>query len=306
MSSTRTQASNASVDSRHNASDPFRRRVAALRETLAPASRRVVDFIDQNRLTVLASSAAEMAASIGTSDATVVRTVQALGFSGLDDLRRTLISGIEDQSRAVDGLRRTLADVGPDAARAIDVVLEAHRDGLSALQSDQTRERIVAAADMLHKVQRINLFGIGPTAALARYAAVLLTRTGRRARVLDATGLALADQMLDLLPGDGLLVMAYTQPYREVTALFREAKRLSLPAVLITDSADNKLAPLAGMILPVPRGRADRVALHGATFVALEALILALAASAPDSAMTALERLNDLRTSVTGKRNDVG
>lgn len=304
MRSTRPQVLRAANNARHAPPDPFQRRVAAVRGTLAPAGRRVAEFIDQNRLTVLASSAAEMAASIGTSDATIVRTVQALGFSGLGDLRQTLIAGIEGQSRAVSGLRRTLADVGPDAAHAIDVVLEVHREGVATLQSAETRVAIVAAAQVLHEVQRINLFGIGPTAALARYAAILLTRTGRRARVLDATGLALADQMLDLRVGDGLLMMAYTQPYREVTALCREARRLPLPSVLITDSASNRLAQLAGLVVPVPRGRADRVALHGATFVALEALILALAASAPDSAMTTLERLNDLRTSVVGKRND--
>lgn len=305
MSSTRPQVLRAANNARHDASDPFQRRVAAARGTLAPAGRRVAEFIDRNRLTVLASSAADMAASIGTSDATIVRTVQALGFSGLDDLRQTLIAGIEGQSRAVSGLRRTLADVGPDAAHAIDVVLEVHREGVATLQSAETRVSIGAAAQVLHEVQRINLFGIGPTAALARYAAILLTRTGRRARVLDATGLALADQMLDLRVGDGLLMMAYSQPYREVTALCREARRLSLPSVLITDSADNRLAQLAALVVPVPRGRADRVALHGATFVALEALILALAASAPDSALTTLERLSDLRTSVVGKRNDV-
>jgi DNA-binding MurR/RpiR family transcriptional regulator len=285
--------------------DPFRQRIAKAREALAPAGRRVVQFIDQNRLAVLASSAAELAASIGTSDATVVRTVQALGFAGLDELRRTLIAGMEDQPKAIDGMRRTLAEVGTDAAHAIDVVLETHREALTTLQSDDTRASIVAAAQALNLVQRINVFGIGPTAALAHYAAVLLARTGRRARVLDATGLSLADQMLDLNAGDGLLVMAYTQPYREVTALFHEARRLSLPAVLITDIPDSRLAQLAGMIVTVPRGQADRVALHGATFIALEALILALAASAPEAAMTALERLNDLRASVTGKRTDV-
>ena len=306
MSGIRAQAPRAMKSPQHNAADPFRRRVAAVRGTLAPAGRRVVQFIDQNRLAVLANSAVELAASIGTSDATVVRTVQALGFAGLDDLRRTLIAGMEDQSRAVDGLRRTLVEVGPDAAHAIDVVLETHNEALVSLRSADTRARIVAAAQALNQVQRINVFGIGPTAALARYATVLLARTGRRARSLDATGLALADQMLDLRAGDGLLVMAYTQPYREVTALFREARRLSLPVVLVTDDLHNRLAQLAGIVVPVPRGRADRIALHGATFVALEALILALATSVPDAAITALERLNDLRASVTGKRTNVG
>jgi DNA-binding MurR/RpiR family transcriptional regulator len=285
--------------------DTFRQRVAAMADTLAPAARRVVQFIDQNRLSVLASSAAQLAASIGTSDATVVRTVQALGFDGLDDLRRTLLFTMDARSTPADNLRRTLAEVGASAARAIDVVLEAHREALAVLEADATRKRIADAAAILHPVRRINVFGIGPSAALARYAVTLLSRTGRAARTLDETGLSLADQMLALAQGEGLLLLAYSQPYREVSAVFREARSLSMPTVLITDSAASKLAQLAEVVVPVPRGRAERVALHGGTLVAVEALVLALAASAPEAAMTTLERLNDLRAAVAGKRSDV-
>jgi len=285
--------------------DTFRQRVAAMADTLAPAARRVVQFIDQNRLSVLASSAAQLGASIGTSDATVVRTVQALGFDGLDDLRRTLLSTMDARSTPADDLRRTLAEVGASAARAIDVVLEAHREALAVLEADATRTRIADAAAVLHPVRRINVFGIGPSAALARYAVMLLSRTGRAARTLDETGLSLADQMLALEQGEGLLLLAYSQPYREVSAVFREARSLSMPTVLITDPADSKLAQLAEVVVPVPRGRAERVALHGGTLVAVEALVLALAASAPEAAMTTLERLNDLRAAVAGKRSDV-
>lgn len=285
--------------------DTFRQRVAAMADTLAPAARRVVQFIDQNRLSVLASSAAQLAASIGTSDATVVRTVQALGFDGLDDLRRTLMFTMDARSTPADNLRRTLAEVGASAARAIDTVLEAHREALAVLEADVTRARIADAAAILHPVRRINVFGIGPSAALARYAVMLLSRTGRATRTLDETGLSLADQMLALEQGEGLLLLAYSQPYREVSAVFREARSLSMPTVLITASADSKLAQLAEVVVPVPRGRAERVALHGGTLVAVEALVLALAASAPEAAMTSLERLNDLRAAVAGKRSDV-
>lgn len=294
-----------SAENGPQAEDPFRQRVATMAATLAPAARRVVQFIDENRLSVLASSAAQLAASIGTSDATVVRTVQALGFDGLDDLRRVLLSTMHARSTPADDLRRTLAEVGTSAARAIDVVLEAHREALAVLEADATRTRIADATALLHPVLRINVFGIGPSAALARYASMLLSRTGRPARSLDETGLSLADQMLALEAGEGLLVLAYGQPYREVSAAFREARRLSMPTVLITDSVDSRLAHLAAAVVSVPRGRAERVALHGGTLVAVEALILALAASAPDAAMTSLERLNDLRAAVAGKRSDV-
>ena len=76
-----------------------------------------------------------------------------------------------------------------------------------------------------------------------------------------------------------VLALAYGRAYREVTALFREARRLSLPIVLISDPAENKLTRSANVVLAIPRGRRQQFALHGGTLVGLEALILALAAA---------------------------
>ena len=57
---------------------------------LSASSQRVAAYIDANRFEALTKSAAELAWAIGTSDATVIRTVQALGFSGLPELKREL------------------------------------------------------------------------------------------------------------------------------------------------------------------------------------------------------------------------
>jgi DNA-binding MurR/RpiR family transcriptional regulator len=291
---------------KHAELDLFGQRVAAAESSLSPTARRVIRFIDQNRVAVLASSAAELAANIGTSDATVIRAVQALGFEGLGDLRQALVASLDQRSTPADDMRRTLADVGESTDRAIDLVLEIQREALEVLQSGQARTQIAAAVSALHRAERITVFGIGPSAALAHYVSVLLGRTGRSAWTLDATGIALADQLLGLRSGDAMLVLAYTRPYREVAAVFAEARRLGLPIVLITDSLDSKLARFADVIVPARRGRAERVALHSATLVVLEALVLGLAASNRVGAMAALERLNELRESVAGKRVDVG
>jgi DNA-binding MurR/RpiR family transcriptional regulator len=66
-------------------------------------------------------------------------------------------------------------------------------------------------------VQRILVFGLGPTAAIAHYAAAILTRNGRCTKLLDARGRALADQLLNMSSGGGLLMMAYGTTYREAT-----------------------------------------------------------------------------------------
>ena len=63
--------------------------------------------------------------------------------------------------------------------------------------------------------------------------------------------------MLDLGPGDALLVLAYGRAYREVVALFGETRRLALPVVLVTDSLDRSRARHADVVVPARRGRAN-------------------------------------------------
>ena len=280
--------------------DLFAARLAARGASLPPASRRVAQYIDANRVAVLASSAKGLAAASGTSDATVIRTVQALGFAGMGALKQSLLASVERPSTLADTMRHTLDEVGEDATKAVSLVFEAHEEALEGLRLPAARARIVEAVSALHPAQRIAIFGIGPSAALATYVATLLARAGRRSLTLNVTGGMLADQMLDLHSGDALLVLAYGQAYCEVVAVFAEARRLDLPIVLVTDSLDRKLAHYATTILPARRGRADQVALHGATLVCLEALVLGLAASGKTDAVSTLERLQRLRGATRG------
>ncbi len=267
-----------------------------------------------NRPLALSLSAAELATRAGTSDATVVRSVRAMGFAGLPDLKRALASALSaSPASPAEAMpwnrnfrRSKLAESGEEAGRAVDFAIEAQREAVEALATPEARATLRAAVATLHPARRVLVFGIGPSGALARYVTTLLMRAGRTARALDASGIALADQMLDLGPGDSLLVLAYGHAYREVVALFAEAKRLALPIVLVTDSLDRSLARHADVVVPARRARGRRIALHGATLVALEAMILGLAATDSPRALASLDRLNGLRTSITGARHDVG
>jgi DNA-binding MurR/RpiR family transcriptional regulator len=65
----------------------FNNRLSAAFDALSPAEKTVALFFQENREEVLIASATSMAAQAGSSDATVVRTAKALGFSGLEDMR---------------------------------------------------------------------------------------------------------------------------------------------------------------------------------------------------------------------------
>ena len=264
-------------------------------QQLGAAGLRVAKFIDENRQIVLASSAATLGSHVGTSDATVVRTIQALGFAGLGELKRAILKSVGKVSTPADDMRRTLGDLKKSTGQALDSVLQAHSDGLDVLRSERCRAQIAAAVSILDTSDRIAVFGIGPSAALATYISILLARCGRRSRAINATGSMLADQLLDLKRGDGLLILAYGRLYKEVRAVFAEAKGLGLATVLVTEADNTPLAELADVAVAIPRGRPGQVSLHGATLVALEAMVLSLAAAKPEAALASLDKLNRLR-----------
>jgi DNA-binding MurR/RpiR family transcriptional regulator len=270
------------------------RKLAEARPRLAATGLRVANFIDQNRQIVLASSAASLGTRIGTSDATVLRTVQRLGFPSLAELKAAILQS-GTVSTPADDMRRSLIDLKTTTGEALDEILQAHDEGMAVLRSAKCRAQIAAAVQRLDGAARIAVFGIGPSAALAAYVSTLLARSGRRTRTISATGSMLADQLLDLHSGDVLLILAYGRLYREVKTVFSEAKTLDLPTVLITEADDTSLSRMADVCVAIPRGRPGRMALHGATLVGLEALVFSLAAADPAAALASLDNLNRLR-----------
>lgn len=82
-------------------------------------------------------------------------------------------------------------------------------------------------------------------------------------------------------------------------ACIAEARRLRKRVVLITDFEDFGFAGRASAVINVHRGQAGRISLHGATFVCLEAISLAIASRQKSSAVMSLKRLHELRKSVS-------
>src|ERR1700676_4854912 len=116
----------------------FEERVAERFGQMSPAEQRVVRFFQGNREEVLIASAAALAAKAETSDATVVRATKTLGFSGLDDLRRTLAGELRNSLSPAERLTRTLGEVGDDLSAAFETTLDIHLRSLESLRSSIT------------------------------------------------------------------------------------------------------------------------------------------------------------------------
>lgn len=283
----------------------FDERVDAVFERMRPAEQRVARFFRGNREEVLIASASALAKEAGTSDATVIRTAKALGFAGMEELRRKLAEELRENLSPASRLARTLGEVGDDLAAAFEVTLDVHRQALEDLRRDITPERFGSAVRHIVDARRVFIFGIGPSSAMADYFAIQLGRFGIEAMSLTHTGLLLADGLQKLKGGDVLLIFAYGRVYRELTALMTHADRRGVTTILFTDTLAPKLRDRIGLILPVARGRADMLSMHTATLGLIEALLVGVAAVRPAETMASLRSLNALRADLVGQPMDL-
>jgi len=276
----------------------FDDRVEAALETLPPAEQRMARFFVGQKQAVLLGSAAEIAGLAGTSDATVVRTARSLGFESLSALRQVLLADLTGTASPGRRLARTLQETGDDSASALRHVVGLHESALEALKRPEMEAAFTSAIDILASARRRHVFGIGPSGAMAEYAALQFNRIGLPSSALSVSGVGLADRLLWLESGDAVLMMAYAPLYREVEIVLDQAGLHEVPVVLISDNLGPLVSDKVAATLPVPRGKADHLATHGGTMVLIEAMIIALAAKAGEAAFDSLDRLSNLRGAI--------
>jgi DNA-binding MurR/RpiR family transcriptional regulator len=285
-------------------SQSFNARLADGIERLGPTEQRVAQFLRENREEVLVSSASALASRTGTSDATVIRTVKALGYQGMSELRQELAGELRNDLSLASRMARTLGDVeAPGDSFAL--TLQSHQQALERLRRDISPALFEAVVGRLVSASRVLVFGIGPSSAMANYLVMQLGRFGIDGASLTDTGLLLADGLHRLKSSDLLIMLAYGRPYREITALIEHSETLGLPTILVTDTLGGKLKRRIDHILPVQRGRADALSLHTATLGLIEAILVGVAAKRPAETVASLKTLNTLRTKITGQPMDL-
>ena len=282
--------------------DLFGERFRARAHQLSPRLLAVVSYINENREAVLERTAMEIAAATNTSDATVVRAIQALGFAGLRELKQTMERWFGPSATSSEKMIST-----SDVNSSIDFVLEGHQRACEVLARPDNRAAVAQAVALLTDARQVGIFGIGASGILAEYTARLLSRIGLPSYVMNRTGFSLAEQLIGLQRGDVLIMMGQKSPHREGMTTLREARRLGIPTILLTQALDSRFSQEAQVVIEVPRGGDNgRVPLHGTVLVCLEMIVLSVASTAPQKTVKSMKRINELHRAIGksgGKRS---
>ncbi|UDJ81793.1 MurR/RpiR family transcriptional regulator [Kosakonia oryzae] len=277
-----------------NRVDVYGERFRARAHTLSPRLQAVARYINENRDVVLERTAIEIAAATQTSDATVVRAIQALGFAGLRDLKQTLEHWFGPAISSAEKMSSTVNALACDVNSGIDFVLEGHQYTCEVLSAPDNRYAIAQAVALLVEARQVAIFGIGASGILAEYTARLFSRIGLPATPLNRTGIALAEQLINLQRGDVLIMMAQKSAHREGLTTLKEARRLGIPVILLTNATDSRFSQQADVVIQVPRGgEKGKIPLHGTVLLCLEMIVLSVASATSQQAIKTVKRINE-------------
>ncbi|MCL6743835.1 MurR/RpiR family transcriptional regulator [Kosakonia sp. R1.Fl] len=274
--------------------DVYGERFRARAHTLSPRLQAVARYINENREGVLEHTAIEIARATQTSDATVVRAIQALGFAGLRDLKQTLEHWFGPPVSSAEKMSTTVSALSCDVNSGIDFVLEGHQHTCEILSAPDNRYAIAQAVALLVEARQVAIFGIGASGILAEYAARLFSRIGLPASPLNRTGIALSEQLINLQRGDVLIMMAQKSAHREGLTTLKETRRLGIPVILLTNAVDSRFSQQADVVIHVPRGgEKGKIPLHGTVLLCLEMIILSVASATSQRAIKTVKRINE-------------
>jgi DNA-binding MurR/RpiR family transcriptional regulator len=270
-------------------------RVAATPDRLTPSMAKVARFFSERREDAAFLSASDIAAMLEVSDATVIRTAQTLGYSGLPELKRELREAMRERSVPAVRYRHSLDQWGTDDRALLDNVLGAQLERLASVRQSLAGQDFRGIVDLLAPARRIVVFGLGPYGMLADHFVLAVRRFGRSALALPSSARSIPDGLMELRSGDVLLLFAYERLVPEVWVALDHAARRDVPSVVFTDRFALALKGRYAAALAMDRGQGDAAPSIAVPLVVVEALVLALMARDRQATQAAFQELSELR-----------
>ena len=259
-------------------------------ESLSHSQRAVCDYILRNTEKVAFMTVEQLAAAAGTSTATVIRTVDQLGYPSYKSLREEITHLLIDTKPPTRSeLEASWAD---SRGNVLVEVARKNAESIEGMLTPFLLEQFPKSVSALAEARRIAIMGLRSNRGLATYFYTLLREFHPAVSIVGGFGSdEMYEDLLDLGSPDVFFCISYASAFYASRVI--EASRFlhgqGVPQVLLTDKLDNPLVPLANSVLHVPCPK-DHFSLAPAMSV-LDALLAEIGRKAPGPSKTKLRKL---------------
>ncbi|MFG1817393.1 MurR/RpiR family transcriptional regulator [Kribbella sp. NPDC049174] len=266
-------------------------------DDFTPASRAVcrsLSEISPERLLYL--SAAELGQASKTSNATVVRTLQSLGYAGLAELKDRVASPFQHPSRREERLRSRIESTGGDPKHVWDRVITEAIERIEFLNQHMEMDAYQEAVRLMLDAREIATYGFGANYVAAEHLTLKLRRFGRRSRCIQTAGFRLADDLLAIGSDDVVIVIAPGRLVIDAEIVIDRARAVGAGIILLSEQViAERLADDVTVAIHVPNTVTGITAEVLTTIVTTDALAQAVAAADTERTMESAHTLESLR-----------
>lgn len=221
-------------------------RAQKYRESLTGAQRIVADYILDHPEEVIHLSVREASVRTGTSEATVIRVCQALGFKGFQDMKIQLAQALPSKVEEIHG------DIDESDTPAT-ILKKTFQAGIRALQeSALTIDETVftEAVDVITKARQVLFFGVGTSGAVALDAADKFMLTGIPVSAYSDATLQVRSAV-STTKGDVVIGISQSGASYPVVIAVETARQKGATTIAITSRANSPITRVSDLSLIV-------------------------------------------------------
>jgi DNA-binding MurR/RpiR family transcriptional regulator len=232
-------------------------------------------ILDESNETFFLSSR-EMGRRYGVNTATIIRSIQALGYEKFadfaHDLREYFVTGITPYS-AMKTAEETALSVSDRVRQSVEKDVANVREFQTQLDPD----KIVEIANRINLSNRIIVLGIDFAASLASSLAYGLVRLGYDADAPVGSSGVVQSRIKNMTPKDLLIAFSFGRGLRDTIEAVKAARRRNVPSFGITNGDATPLAKYCDTFLTATIARTSFIDSYVAPTAAINAILVACA-----------------------------
>jgi len=257
--------------------------------SLRESERKIADYILASPEEIIYLSITELADRTDTSEATVIRFAQRLGYSGYAALKIALTMDRRDGAPPLPSDLRPEAGLTSLKRKIIQANIESLNDTMQVLED----EALAQAVEVLTNAARIEAYGVGGSAVVAHDAYFMLMQIGLPIIALTDPHLQMMSAV-QLRKGDMALAISLSGSTRDTIEALQAARDAGATCMCITRYARSPITRVAHITLlaaarPATVGGHDLLG-RVAQLAVIDVLAAAITLTRPDASIDALAR----------------
>ncbi len=250
--------------------------------------RRILDEADETYYL----SSRDMGRRYDVNSATIIRTIQALGYEKFadfaHDLREHFVTKITPYSamRAAEQTDLTVAD-------RVRQSLEKDLENLNELRTSIDPEKVIEIAGRINLAQRIVVIGVDFAATLAWALSYGLVRLGFDADAPIGSGGVIQNRLKILTSKDLLIPISFGRGLKETIEAAKTARRQNVPSFGITNGDATPIARYCDSHLIASIARTSFIDSYVAPMAAINAILVACAHSQSERSLEHLRQFEE-------------